>query len=239
MIIDSHNHIGKRKGINFTAEEMIEWLDKAGVDACVVTSQVETINNDYVAEMQKKYPDRNIGYAVVNPWEWEAEEELERCFRDLNLYGLKLNPTRHGFALDRHEIVDPLFKICEKYNKPVLVHGQSDMFNMPGKFDEMAETFPNVTLIMAHIGEPDAIDAAIRVAKRRKNVYIDTASVQLSTLKKALKEIDPDKILMGTDAPWGDFSLSVDLVKKATNNAEIQQKILGDNIIRVLNWDRK
>ena len=28
MIIDSHNHIGKRKGINFTAEEMIEWLDK-------------------------------------------------------------------------------------------------------------------------------------------------------------------------------------------------------------------
>ena len=120
MIIDSHNHIGKRKGINFTAEEMIEWLDKAGVDACVVTSQVETINNDYVAEMQKKYPDRIIGYAVVNPWEWEAEEELERCFRDLNLYGLKLNPTRHGFALDRHEIVDPLFKICEKYNKPVL-----------------------------------------------------------------------------------------------------------------------
>ena len=87
MIIDSHNHIGKRKGINFTAEEMIEWLDKAGVDACVVTSQVETINNDYVAEMQKKYPDRIIGYAVVNPWEWEAEEELERCFRDLNLYG--------------------------------------------------------------------------------------------------------------------------------------------------------
>ena len=145
MIIDSHNHIGKRKGINFTAEEMIEWLDKAGVDACVVTSQVETINNDYVADMQKKYPDRIIGYAVVNPWEWEAEEELERCFRDLNLYGLKLNPVRHGFDLDRHEIVDPLFKICEKYNKPVLVHGQSDMFNMPGKFDEMAEADNEVT----------------------------------------------------------------------------------------------
>lgn len=112
------------------------------------------------------------------------------------------------------------------------------MFNMPGKFDEMAETFPNVTLIMAHIGEPDAIDAAIRVAKRRKNVYIDTASVQLSTLKKALKEIDPNKILMGTDAPWGDFTLSIDLVKKATDDIEIQNKILGENIVRVLNWKK-
>lgn len=54
------------------------------------------------------------------------------------------------------------------------------MFNMPGKFNEMAETLHNVTLIMTHIGEPDAIDATIRVAKRRKNAYIDTASVQLS-----------------------------------------------------------
>lgn len=112
------------------------------------------------------------------------------------------------------------------------------MFNMPGKFDEMAETFPNVTLIMAHIGEPDAIDAAIRVAKRRKNVYIDTASVQLSTLKKALKEIDSNKIMMGTDAPWGDFTLSIDLVKKATDDIEIQNKILGENIVRVLNWKK-
>lgn len=179
-----------------------------------------------------------LGYAVVNPWEWEAKEELERCFRDLNLYGLKLNPIRHGFALDRQEIVDPLFKICEKYNRPVLVHGQFDMFNMPGKFNEMAETFPNVTLIMAHIGEPDAIDATIRVAKRRKNAYIDTASVQLSILKKALKEIEPNKILMGTDAPWGDFTLYIDLVKKATNDIEIQNKILGENIVRVLNWKK-
>ena len=37
MIIDSHNHIGKRKGINFTAEEMIEWLDKAVVVGWGVT----------------------------------------------------------------------------------------------------------------------------------------------------------------------------------------------------------
>ena len=72
----------------------------------------------------------------------------------------------------------------------------------------------------------------------RKNVYIDTASVQLSTLKKALKEIDPNKIMMGTDAPWGDFTLSIDLVKKATDDIEIQNKILGENIVRVLNWKK-
>lgn len=233
MIIDSHNHMGKRKGVDFPAESMIEWMDKAGVDACLVTSQVEAINNDYIAEMQLKFENRIFGYAVVNPWDYIAEEELERCFRDLNLYGLKLNPLRHGFALDRHSIVDPLFEICERYDKPILVHGQSDMFNMPGKFDEMAETFPNVKIILAHIGEPDAIDAAIRVVNRRENVYVDTAGIQLSTLKRAVNEIDPNKILMGTDAPWGDFNLSIELVEKATENEEIRQKILGKNAARL------
>ena len=233
MIIDSHNHMGKRKGVDFPAESMIEWMDKAGVDACLVTSQVEAINNDYIAEMQLKFENRIFGYAVVNPWDYIAEEELERCFRDLNLYGLKLNPLRHGFALDRHSIVDPLFEICERYDKPILVHGQSDMFNMPGKFDEMAETFPNVKIILAHIGEPDAIDAAIRVVNRRENVYVDTAGNQLSTLKRAVNEIDPNKILMGTDAPWGDFNLSIELVEKATEDEEIRQKILGKNAARL------
>lgn len=233
MIIDSHNHMGKRKGVDFPAESMIEWMDKAGVDACLVTSQVEAINNDYIAEMQLKFENRIFGYAVVNPWDYIAEEELERCFRDLNLYGLKLNPLRHGFALDRHSIVDPLFEICERYDKPILVHGQSDMFNMPGKFAEMAETFPNVKIILAHIGEPDAIDAAIRVVNRRENVYVDTAGIQLSTLKRAVNEIDPNKILMGTDAPWGDFNLSIELVEKATEDEEIRQKILGKNAARL------
>lgn len=233
MIIDSHNHMGKRKGVDFPAESMIEWMDKAGVDACLVTSQVEAINNDYIAEMQLKFENRIFGYAVVNPWDYIAEEELERCFRDLNLYSLKLNPLRHGFALDRHSIVDPLFEICERYDKPILVHGQSDMFNMPGKFDEMAETFPNVKIILAHIGEPDAIDAAIRVVNRRENVYVDTAGIQLSTLKRAVNEIDPNKILMGTDAPWGDFNLSIELVEKATEDEEIRQKILGKNAARL------
>lgn len=43
---------------------------------------------------------------------------------------------------------------------------------------------------------------------------------------------------MGTDAPWGDFTLYIDLVKKATNDIEIQNKILGENIVRVLNWKK-
>ncbi|MGX8700509.1 amidohydrolase family protein [Caproiciproducens sp.] len=236
MIIDSHNHLGVRKGENFPTETLISWLDKAGVDACVVTTHPEAINNDYVAEAQRQYPDRIIGYAVVNPWDFGAEDELRRCLGGLGLHGLKLNPIRHGYALDRHEIVDPLFQICEEYDVPILCHGQSDLFNMPGKFDEMARSFPKVKLIMAHMGEPDGVDTAVRVVNRRDNLYMDTAGVMLHTLQKALAQVDPHKILMGTDASWGRFELSMDLICKATDDETVRQLLMGDNIARILNW---
>lgn len=238
MIVDSHNHFGVRKGENFPAETLIAWLDRAGVDACVATSQPESYDNEYTAAAQRQYPDRIIGYAVVNPWLYSAEEELEHCFRDLHLYGLKLNTLRHGYALDRHQIVDPIFEICDHYHKPVLCHGESDMFNMPGKFEEMARTFPNVKLILAHIGQPDAVDAAIRAANRYENIYVDTAGVGINTLRQAIAGMDPHKILMGTDASWGRFELSVALVKKATDDEKIRSLIMGENICRLLNWKR-
>lgn len=234
MIIDAHNHLGFRKGVNFPTETLISWLDKAGVDGCVVTTHPESIDNDYVANAQKQYPRRIFGYAVVNPWLYSAERELERCFTELNMYGLKLNPIRHGFALDRHQIVDPIFEICDHYKKPVLCHGESDIFNMPGKFEEMARTFPNVPVIMAHMGQPDAVESALRAANRYENIYLDTAGVSLGTLKRAIKEVDPHKILMGTDAEWGRFELSMELVKRATDDEEIRSLIMGGNIIRLL-----
>lgn len=236
MIIDSHNHLGMRKGENFPPETIIEWMDRAGVDTAVVTTQPESIDNDYVARAQSRYPERLIGYAVINPWDYSAEDELRRALGPLGLKGLKLNPIRHGYALDRHEIVDPLFQICREFGVPILCHGGSDLFTMPGKFDEMARVFPDVTLILAHIGEPDAVDAAIRVAQRRDNVYVDTAGISLGTLKQAIARLNPEKILMGTDASWGRFELSIQTVLRATTDERARRLILGENIARILGW---
>lgn len=234
MIIDSHNHLGTRKGEHFPVEDMIKWLDAAKVDACVVTTHPEAIDNDYVAEAQARYPARILGYAVINPWDYSAEKELRRCLGELKLRGLKLNPIRHGYALDRHELLDPFFEICREYKVPVLCHGGSDLFTMPGKFDEMARSFPDVTLILAHMGEPDAVEAAIRVAERRKNVYLDTAGISLNTLRQALMRVPPERIMMGTDAPWGRFELSIKTVLRATDDERVRKLILGENIARLL-----
>ena len=65
MIFDAHNHIGHRKGLDFPVEQLIERMDAAGIDKAVVFSFPEDIDNDYVADSVRRFPDRLIGFGLV------------------------------------------------------------------------------------------------------------------------------------------------------------------------------
>ena len=92
MIIDLFSHIGKRKGEFYKVESLLELEDQAHVDKAMICSQLETIDNEYIFDCTQRYPDRTLGFAVINPWDMDGEEELERCFRDYKFYGVKMNP---------------------------------------------------------------------------------------------------------------------------------------------------
>ena len=92
MIIDLFSHIGPRKGEFYKVESLLELEDQAGVDKVMICSQLETIDNGYIFDCTQRYPDRTLGFGVINPWDMDGEEELERCFRDYNFYGVKMNP---------------------------------------------------------------------------------------------------------------------------------------------------
>lgn len=91
MIIDMLAHIGVRKGENYKVESLLEIMNEAGVDKSMICSQLETIDNNYIYDCTVRYPDRTLGFAVINPWDMGGEAELERCFRDYHFYGLKMN----------------------------------------------------------------------------------------------------------------------------------------------------
>ena len=173
MKIDAHNHIGKKKGISVSVDDFIKNMDEAGIDKAVVFSFSEQIDNEYVIESVKRYPDRLFGFVTINPWSTTSEEELEKAFSTDEIHGLKLHPVKHAYALDDHSLLDPLFKICEKHNKPILIFGGANVYSSPNMFAEMAMTFPKVNLIMAHGGQMYETTSAINVAKKYKNIYIE------------------------------------------------------------------
>ena len=236
MIIDMESHIGKRKGGGSTAEQLIELMDQAGVDKCMTCSQLEHIDNEYIAKMQQKYPDRLIGFAVINPWSMDGEEELEHCFRDYKFYGLKINPVRYGFAADRHSLIDPYLRLCSQYQKVVVGHALSDLFSMPAKWEELARTFPDVPFLLAHMGIPLMVDSAFRIARRNKNVYLNTAVTFAPVVERAIKEVGPEKVVLASDAPYGSMQQHIHMIKAATADPQEQAQVLGENMRKVLNF---
>ena len=238
MIIDFHNHIGRRKGMAITAEELIEKMDSSGVDKAVVFSFPENIDNEYIAESCKKYPDRLIGFACINPWSDKAEDELEYGVNTLGLRGLKLHSIKHGFAFDNHLILDPLFKIAEKYNIPVIAYGAANALSSPNMFEEMARTFPKVNLIMAHSGQMYEAKASIGASSRNPNLYLETSTVFAVNIKKQLKDCGYEKILLGTDMPLGDYDLEIKKILGETSDAEAIEAIFSGNALKLLGGAR-
>lgn len=243
MIIDAHVHIGKRPGgkyFNLMAEDLIERMDKARVDkACALPwpegGREGFLDNDYIANAAKRYPNRIIGFGCVSAWWRDAKEEIRRCVEDLGLKGIKLHPFVHGYPLDEHEIVDPIFELCAKYRVPIISHGMGDNpFTMPIQFGEMAKTFPEVKLIMAHAGYMFSVGQARRMIKKYENLYGDTTAIFTGDLREGIEMCGPEKWVLGTDGPYGDYEAQIKKVEMATSDITSRELILGRNMAAIL-----
>lgn len=234
MIIDMLAHIGIKKGEDYRVESLLEIMNQSGVDKCMICSQLETIDNDYIYECTQKYPDKTIGFAVVNPWDIPAEEELEKCFKDYNFYGLKMNAIRYGYSADRHSVLDPFFEICKKYKKCVVAHGQSDQFSIPDKWAEMARSYPDVPVILFHIGVPMMYERACELARDIPNFYVSTCGSYVPVIKMAYEISGPEKVLYSSDAPFGDQTQEIEKIKYVVKDPKHLEMILGSNAERIL-----
>lgn len=230
MILDIDNSIGVRRGKPvISAEDLVKAMDEANIDICVVFCFSETMDNDYIAKALKKYEDRLIGLYTVNPWETYAVDKLARGLEE-GFKGLRLDAVRHGFAMNDLELLAPLFETCQSARVPVWAYGAAEVLCAPILFQEIAENFPNIALIIGYMGFNYDASSACDVASRCHNVFLDTAGSMAINVKKAISIAGPGKVLMGTGTPdAGYLQLEVRAIKESTNNLDYQRMIMGGN----------
>jgi len=142
---------------------------------------------------------------------------------------------KHAYALDDHSLLDPLFKICEKHNKPILIFGGANVNSSPNMFAEMAMTFPKVNLIMAHGGQMYETTSAINVAKKYKNIYIETSSMFGIRIQNLVKKNLTDQLIFGSDTPTGDMELEMKKIESIVKDENELNNIYNLNLMKLLN----
>lgn len=247
MIIDGHVHMGTSwlgwQKNEITMEKLLKIYDILGVDMGVLNAwqifyDIE-VGNKETYELVKKYPERLIGFGIINPRDREiAIEEIMKCVDRYNFKGLKLHPTINGYMVDS-TIVDPIIDIASKYQLPILIHSEDDDHSHPRMIGALAERHPDVILIVGHIGG-DAWLEAIEMAKKYKNIYLDTTDVtnEVYVIPTAVKEVGAEKILWGSDAPVLNTAVEMEKIKTADLYGPVTEQdkklILGDNMARIL-----
>jgi len=243
MIIDIHAHVGKSwmawEKMTDNIEDMIKMYDDLEVEkACISSLNIlydPPTGNDEVCEIVKKYPDRFIGFGVISPrWSPDVADEVDRCINDLNMKGIKMHPTINNWAADS-PIVYPVMERIQKYDVPVLFHTWNDDLSNPSRVGKLAKMFPDVTILMGHMGFEDFYEAAF-VAKEMQNVYLDTTGFynEVRTLREVVRIAGKEKVLFGTDAMALNAYAEVAKIKHGDISEDAKKAIFYENAKKLL-----
>lgn len=168
--------------------------------------------NDATATFVQAYPERLIGFMSLHPYDAHYLDEFERCRTDLGLKGLKLGANYQNFdPLEPRALV--LYERAQKYGLPILFHqGTSPVREAPIRLaqpllmDEIAIRYPDLKIIMAHMGHPWQVETCV-VIRKHPNVYADLSGNFYrpfsfwEQLVKANEWNVLSKILFATDFP--------------------------------------
>ena len=247
LIIDAHAHLGAcADGRMYIptpdADTMVRLMDRMGVDlACInasVTSPDYRKGNDLTAEAVRRYPDRFVGLARVNPhYPDEVRPELERCFEELGMKGIKIHPTCNDYPVDG-EGYEEVWRFASERRTFVLSHTWYNSSTCsPRMFASLAERYPDVTIILGHSGgNPKGYMEAIGVARRYPNVYLDLCGSLITGawVKRIVEAVGAEKVLYGTDFPFIDPFYEFGKVCFAGIGEEEKRRVLGLNMAEIL-----
>ncbi len=168
--------------------------------------------NDETAEFVRSQKGKAIGFLSVHPYDPNALREIDRCSRELGMRGIKL-----GLNYQRADLLGKeaftIYKRAEELKLPILFHmGTSPIQFAPleGAYplhvDKIAMAFPQLKIVMAHIGHPWQTDTIV-VIRKHPNVFADISAnfyrpwSMYNALRLATEWSVMHKLLLGSDYP--------------------------------------
>ena len=226
-----------------TAEVFLSNMDYAQVAAAVVVQEViDGCQNDYLTEVQSKWPDRFFCMGMCC-----TEEEAAR----LKAAGLK------GIAIPGHRISTPLldmmpmFKYMEREGM-VLSMCLGEDERQIAEMGEIIEECPNLKVAIGHFGmvTTSAFESQVKLALRGENVMIESGGITwlynyefysfpsaVRSIRLAADWVGIDRLMWGSDYPRTitaiTYRMSYDFILKSREMSETDKAaFLGKNAKR-------
>lgn len=264
MIIDAHTHIGTmgKDDTVVTVTDLLQSMDDARIDISLVIANDIAVPDDWrgvsaddiLAQCTDNERIKVIGNISISRDINEQLLQLQKHIEAGVVVGIKLYPGYENFY-PTDDRLQPVYEFCLKLHVPVVFHtgllmvGSSGVEQQthPANTDEIARKFPQLTIVMAHCGNPWIAEAASIMAQRR-NVYADLSAYftefeqisekERSDFHQKMKELthiagDFKKCLFGTDWPLYSQKEYLAAVQELPMNDEERELVFSKNAIKV------
>ena len=259
MIIDSHLHWFPGNLDYLPGRDCPEHLVNSGVlDGAWMLSENVSIygeaTDEQIIELCAKYPDFFVAFGYLD-FDEAPPARIDYLYEQ-GCIGLKAIWPGKPYDDPAHF---PYYEKAEKLGMPCYFHvggspywgpektridaatRQLSKHMMPITLDAVAKTFPNLPIIIAHMGGgPHGYDLAIYIAWGHGNVYLDLSTAQgdLDKVREALRKVGAKKILFGSDGPHRDSIVRArfweGFFKYVVGDEEACRLIMGENAARII-----
>jgi predicted TIM-barrel fold metal-dependent hydrolase len=188
----------------------LRYGDSAGIES----------DDETCAACVRKYPDKFVGFAYVDPRRPDYLDRLVHAVEDLGLRGVKFGPIYNGVALSDPRM-RPVYQYCVKHDLPITLHmGTTFARNAPVELgrailaEPVALEFPDLKMIFAHMGHPWYEETIVTVRKQ-PNLYCELSALfyrpwQFWNVMICAQEYNvTDKVFFGTDFPFSGVEESI------------------------------
>lgn len=262
MLIDAHTHLGPFNKILATAEQLIHSMDEASIDYSIVIA--DNFRNDprgirmpELINISKKTPRLKIvGEVSISNLKEDQINYLKQNLENKNICGLKFYPGYENF-FPYDQRLYPLYQFCSDNGYPVIFHTGYLEVNTPGHMkqshplhiDDVAQDFPRLKIIIAHLGNPWLLDTAA-IMYRNKNIYTDVSAqfaeyqtIKPSSVSNFISDMKVFKynmgnykrIIFGTDFPLYSQKEYVEAVNMLDLTAEEKDLVFWKNAATIFN----
>ncbi|MBM4043752.1 MAG: hypothetical protein FJ279_01435 [Planctomycetes bacterium] len=227
-------------GRPFGLKELIRLEKDAGMDFAVVMPAPTTHPDNFGLLKKLKDVKQFLPCPCINPnLGKDALVELQTLVKKHRVRAIKLQPTFHGYIVC-DAVVNPVMEAAAKARLIVNIHSGTHGCT-PSEIGLLADRFPDVPIIMDHMGHRWYVPEAVLVAKKWPNVYLGTtiANHEPCMIHDAWKQVGAEKIVFGSNAPGAFPDLCVAHIRRMGLPKKDEAAILGENLAKLYGVSRE
>ena len=235
-----------------TTDEVAEYYRRRNGQAVLLGWDTETVtrrrpfSSEDVAAMVESHPDVFYGFGSIDPARGARAVAGVHSAARMGLSGLAFHPVGQGF--------DPASRQAYAIYETAFEHGMICLFHTgfsrlgsgmaggtglrlshgdPRAVDEVAASFPDLQIVVAHLGRLWR-DEAVAVASHKSNVWLNLVGTDGHSFLDDIDGVDADRCLFGSDWCFASLDAALDGWKAGPVDDGTRRRILHDNAARLL-----